>query len=179
MSSVNLGRIKQIRPKTNGGFGTSIPLGVDGLLTDMVSGLDLEEELKLGGNHYVQIYETTTSTIIKEWYFSQKMGSNTLEDMRQNNKVTHSVYIAIVSAIEYRIWDGVSDILWSNNDTDGIVERVAISSNDQRIQMSLYQGDMEAEQPHLLHQKVITITEQNDNTTVSEQVDYNEGGEGD
>ena len=179
MSSANKGRIKQIRPRTNGNFNTSIPLGVDGLLTDMASNLDLEQELKIGGNHYIQMYESDTSTIIEEWYFSQKMGSNTLDQMRSSNKVTYSVRVEIISYIEYHLQHDDGDILWSNSAADGIVDRVAISSNSQRIQIKLFQGDMKKiPTPHLLHQKVIMITEQNGNTVISEQVDYNEGGEG-
>lgn len=188
MSSVNTGRIKQIRPRIGNTFGNAIPLGVDGLLTDMISGLDLEQELVIGGNHYVEISEIDTGTVIKEWYFSQAMKGRTLQQMQ--NKITYSVYIYIATAIDYYLIDQKgqnetedSIISWAGNDEDGIVDRVPITSNKERIQITLYKGIMNSR--NKLHQKVISITElSNEEYTISEQVDWDEenseseGGEG-
>jgi hypothetical protein len=55
MSDKNLGRIKEIRQKTSSGYTTGIPIGSSGYLIDMLSSLDLEEELKLGNDHYVTV----------------------------------------------------------------------------------------------------------------------------
>lgn len=181
MSSVNLKRIKQIRPKTNGGFDTVYPLGVDGLLTDMVSGLDLQQELTIGGNHYVEINQTNTAVEIKQWYFSQAMGNNTLDYMKTHNKVTYSVFVNITTAIDYYLIDERNNsededsiITYTINPQDGIVDRVAVSSNQERIQITLYNGLMDS--ANILHQKVITITESGNDYTISEQLDWNETG---
>lgn len=57
-----MNRIKSIRQKNSGGsFNAPIPFGTDGNLVDMASGLNNEQELKLGGNHKV-----TFSTILIE-----------------------------------------------------------------------------------------------------------------
>ena len=53
--------IKEVRQKNqNGNYNASIPIGTDGSLVDMFSGLSLEEELKIGENH------TTTVTDIDD-----------------------------------------------------------------------------------------------------------------
>lgn len=72
MSSVDIKRIKQIRKKEINGFGAPVPLGTDGLLVDMLSGLDLEEELKLGNNHSATITQIDNNTTqIKEQYYDK------------------------------------------------------------------------------------------------------------
>ena len=160
MSLKSKKRIKQIRPKTSTGFGNAISLGVDGFLTDMVSGLDLEQELRIGGNHYVTITNTAVATEIKEWFFTQPMGNNTLSQMRSSNKISYSVLIYIASAIDYYLVqqedDENSKILWNGED-DYIVDRVAVPSTNQRIQITLYDKDMEDN--NILHKKIITLSE--------------------
>lgn len=52
-------RIKGLRQKESTGLFTDfIPFGTDGILVDMLSGLDNEQEIKLGGNHTAAITET-------------------------------------------------------------------------------------------------------------------------
>ena len=56
-------RIKGLRKKqSNGAFGEFKPFGTDGTLVDMLSGLDNEQELKLGGNHSASIVESVVNT---------------------------------------------------------------------------------------------------------------------
>ena len=97
MSSISLGRIKQIRPKENGQFLNNIPIGTDGLLVDMLSGLDLEEQLRLGNDHYVEIQEVDEDTTnIKEWYFTEKKGNRTIAQM--SSLITYSTQIIITDS---------------------------------------------------------------------------------
>lgn len=76
MSSINIERIKQIRKKTTNGTANGfniVPLGADGSFIDMVSGLDLEEQLKLGGNHSASINIIDDKTTqIKEYYYDNQ-----------------------------------------------------------------------------------------------------------
>lgn len=187
MSLSASGRIKQIKPRVGDRFGDPIPIGVDGLLTDMKSGLDLQQELTIGGNHYIQMNQTDTAVEIRQWYFSQAMQDRTLDYMKNNNKVTYSVFVSITTAIDYYLTDEKSNgesedsiITWTSSIQDGIIERVPVSSNQERIQIILYQGLMNS--ANILHRKVITIVESGSNYTISEQLDYNEneseGGEG-
>lgn len=101
MSQIIQPRIKQIRQKdNNNGYSTPIPLGADGFLIDMLSGLDLEEELKLGSNHYVEIEEKENVTIIKEWYLTEpKTEEKSISDMAEEEKISYSVEIRITSNV--------------------------------------------------------------------------------
>ena len=67
-------RVKGMRKKTSSStFGSFVPFGTDGVFTDMASGLDLEQELKLGGNQQVTITEPDEdSTLIVETYSDSK-----------------------------------------------------------------------------------------------------------
>lgn len=67
-------RVKGMRRKTSSStFGNFVPFGTDGIFTDMASGLDLEQELKLGGNQQVTITEPDEdSTLIVETYSDSK-----------------------------------------------------------------------------------------------------------
>ena len=49
-------------------FGDFLPFGTDGVLVDMLSGLDNEQEFKLGGNHSADISESDNITTITEYY---------------------------------------------------------------------------------------------------------------
>lgn len=74
-------RIKGLRQKQSTGiFADLVPFGTDGILVDMLSGLDNEQELKLGGNHTTTITETINInnepvTTITEFY-KDKTGTN-------------------------------------------------------------------------------------------------------
>lgn len=97
MSKITQPRIKQIRQKNSSGtYPTKgIPLGVDGLLVDMLSSLDLEEELRLGNDHYVEIQDNDDTTVIKEWYFTEKKGNRTIAQMKSTGLITYSTQITI------------------------------------------------------------------------------------
>lgn len=62
-------KIKGLRQKqTDGTFNSLVPFGTDGILVDMLSGLDSEEEFKIGGNHSSTIVEENGLTTIEEIY---------------------------------------------------------------------------------------------------------------
>lgn len=71
MSNINLPRIKQIRQKNNNGdYAPGIPIGSEGKYIDISSNLDLEEELKLGGNHHADISYKGKNSYIVEYYYA-------------------------------------------------------------------------------------------------------------
>lgn len=176
MSSINTGRIKQIRTRSGADFPTGIPIGTDGILVDMLSELDLEEEIRLGGNHYVDIVQTDTATEIKEWYFSEPRGTRTITEMSEY--VTYSALVSIITAVDIPLGQTVQDGTFITQETDGdiIVSRQAISSNEERIEMSLYKYDMD-NGGILLHSKTVYIYEDplTDRVVIDEQM----GGNGD
>lgn len=107
MSSNNLKRIKTLHQKKNDDF-ISIPLGVDGLLVDMMSKLDLEEDLKIGNNHFVQILdENQYDTTIIQYYCSESRAKlvegnltvRTIPQMMQTGAITHKVEIHIIGSL--------------------------------------------------------------------------------
>lgn len=176
MSSINTGRIKQIRTRSNSDFPTGVPIGTDGILVDMLSELDLEEEIRLGGNHYVDIVQTNTATEIREWYFSEPRGTRTITEMSQY--VTYSALVSIISAVDIPLGETIQDGTFITQEVDGdiIVSRQAISSNEERIEMSLYRYDMD-NGGILLHSKTVYIYEDplTDRVIIDEQM----GGNGD
>lgn len=143
MSKKDLGRVKQIRQKdSSGNFTTSIPIGTNGLLVDMLSNLDLEEELKLGNDHYAQITQDEDSgiTTIKEWYFTEPKNGREISEMV--NYMTYSAQIVI-------------------DQSEGTTTS---------IEMTLYQKDIQ--DSNKLHQKTILIDESSSSiTTVVQEVD--------
>lgn len=61
--------IKGSRQKnTTGDYADYIPFGADGEYIDMLSGLNLERELKLGGDHLTSIVEQDGVTTITQKY---------------------------------------------------------------------------------------------------------------
>jgi len=92
-----MNRIKGLRKKTGtSSYGNLVPFGTDGILVDMLSGLDNEEELKLGGNHNVSITTdgVTGNDVITEIYY-------------KNNNDPH-ISADIAYTVESIIADGVS-----------------------------------------------------------------------
>ena len=74
MSSVNKKRIKGLRRYTQNSetsFSSMIPFGVDGDLVDSFSGLDLEEELLIGGQKIISFEENQDQLIVKQKYYNQ------------------------------------------------------------------------------------------------------------
>lgn len=60
--------IKGSRQKTASGYSDYLPFGADGKYIDMLSGLDLEKQLKLGGDHSASIRQVNGNTVITEKY---------------------------------------------------------------------------------------------------------------
>lgn len=170
MSSVNLGRIKQIRPRQSGSFPTSIPIGTDGLLVDMISQLDLEEEIRLGGNHYVSISQTETSTIIKEWYFTESKEDTPIEDI-DDSIVAYTVQASILNAVQINTVDDHinENVIVPDLDEDNfLVTREEVDSSVTMITIELYKGNFDVK----LHEKRIYLYEAIDGQiAVDEQVD--------
>lgn len=144
MSSRSIERIKQIRKKEIGGFdsNSSIPFGTDGLLVDMLSGLDLEEELKLGNNHhYVEIEdiieqvngEDIIVTQIKEYYLDIPKGDNTIEWLDNNNHILYSIFIRLTNTdINMTLYKGNINISNKLHEkTVSINETTSIVGNNQ------------------------------------------------
>lgn len=67
-------RIKGMKKKISSAIYTPfIPFGTDGKLVDMLDGLNLEEDLIIGGDHYSTIQEIdNTTTIISEIFAKQE-----------------------------------------------------------------------------------------------------------
>lgn len=188
MSSSSLKRVKQIRKRSNNSFLDGIPIGTDGLLVDMISGLDLEEQLKLGGNHYVDIKQTDTQTEIREWYLTESKGNTPIEQI-ENSKVKFTCLTAITNSVQYNIiqkeykedeskWVDNPLITWKDqqhynpNDSttfgDFLVTREQAISYVTTINVSLYIGNFQTK----IHHKTIYIYESTDGEiAVDEQVD--------
>lgn len=170
MSDASLKRVKQIRKKTGSDTYLSLPIGSQGLLVDMVSQLDLEEEIRLGGNHYTTITSTDLATTIKEWYFSQSRGTRTITQMA--SYVTYTVVVTFVSSVEinitYEETESVDGYKILTNNGDSLISLQSVDSGQQRIDINLYKGDEQT----LLHHKVIYIHESPmGDIAIDEQVD--------
>lgn len=73
-------------------YDTFIPFGTDGVLVDMASELNLEEEIRIGGDHYVTIVdESELSTIVTEYY-------NTVKAKIEDNTATN--FYKVITHIE-------------------------------------------------------------------------------
>lgn len=187
MSSSSLKRVKQIRKRSNNSFLDGIPIGTDGLLVDMISGLDLEEQLKLGGNHYVDIKQTDTQTEIREWYLTESKGNTPIEQI-EDSKVKFTCLTAITNSIQYNIIQqeyeeeesrlvdnpivvNKENISFDDEDPstfDFLVTREQAISYVTTINVSLYIGNFQTE----IHHKTIYIYEStNGEIAVDEQVD--------
>ena len=82
MSSNKLERIKGLRVKGSNSYLDLIPFGTSGQLIDRFFGLDLEEELQLSGNSYVEIKEQPNEAItIEERYYSEPKNGRIKEQM--------------------------------------------------------------------------------------------------
>lgn len=127
-------RIKQIRKRNNLNSFDGIPLGTDGLLVDMISGLDLEEELRLGNNHRVSIEEISdTVTQITELYYNSN-SFNTLEysvvirieeiPAQDSTQITMTLYKGAAQAVnklheKVTVIDESSSIIQISEEVDG------------------------------------------------------------
>lgn len=159
MSSKNQNRIKQIRQKNASGTYMNYPIGSQGTLIDMLSELDLEEELKIGGNHYVQVDNVSDElTYVREKYYNKPKS--------ENGTVLYSLQIIIKTGIaqEYFVITHDSD----KSDPEG---RILLAEKDgylihpqfedtTSITMQLYKGDFTIEgQNTLIHEKTISFND--------------------
>lgn len=174
MSDKNLNRIKQIRQKSSSGnYLAGIPIGTDGLLVDMLSNLDLEEELRLGGNHYVEIQDDDQATRIYEWYYTEPKQERTVEQMSQFT--TYSTYVLVNNQAIYNIIDSegkkfITIKQQESSDYDFIVA-IEEAIEDYLVIVNLYKGDVK-NGGKLLHQKLITVEQKSPElSTIREDLD--------
>ena len=87
--------IKGSRQKNStGNYADYIPFGADGEYIDMLSGLNLERELKLGGDHLTSITEQNGNIIITEKYADENSQSKyykvitTISEDAEGTKIT-------------------------------------------------------------------------------------------
>lgn len=145
-----MSKIKQIRQRTDNGFGQGIPLGADGINIDMSSGLNLEEELKLGGNHYIEISENTSdnTTHVQQWYYDisaiNTSNISSLENFTNEQKEEYTKYY-------------INSIISTEEDFSD------------KITFQLYNGfrsDVDQLESLLLYKKTIIISPEDDLGTV-------------
>ena len=92
-------KIKQIKQKIGNEFpDQGIPLGADGINIDMSSGLNLEEEFIIGGNHSVTITENKKNnsfTIIESYKDKQNetLIYQTTTDITEENQNTTTITV--------------------------------------------------------------------------------------
>lgn len=95
-------RIKGIRQKTGQNtYAPLVPFGTDAILVDFLSGLDLEQQLKIGGNHTTSIIENNENqTTVTEKYYNQNGVANanvtyTVKTVIIQNNNTTTITISI------------------------------------------------------------------------------------
>lgn len=163
MSSKNLERIKGLRVKKGlNNYDNLVPFGSSGQLIDMYSKLDLEEELRLGGNRYIEIKEQESQATIKEWYYLEPKGNRTKEEMRSlcgySVKIVFQDY-PTSTAIDVGNQQNSQFLIEDDEDQNLIILKE--DKLQTTIEMQLYKGDMEEEGNTPLHVKHITIDDVN------------------
>lgn len=159
MSYKGTKRIKQVRQKQNNSFSTGIPLGTDGKLVDMFSGLDLEEELRLGGKSNISITETEQQVQIIERHYNKDDNSNT---------PTFTIRTAINNLVFYALIDSHSSdpnyIIDNSNNNIGLYQEI---TDTPIIHIELYKGDyVSGGNNELLHTKQVTINTESMTETI-------------
>lgn len=103
--------IKGTRQKiATGSYADYVPFGADGEYIDMMSGLDLEKELKLGGDHLTSIVQRNGQTIVTEKY--------------AKNSVTTNFYKVVTTIVESNGTTTITSILyWVNESGRDIVRK--------------------------------------------------------
>lgn len=152
MSSINKKRIKGLRRYTQNSetpFSNMIPFGTDGDLVDIFSGLDLEEELLLGGRKTISFQEPQDALIITEKYFD-----------RENN-CCYSKVSNLTSANTYQV------IQATEGEEEGVLGDVQEDQStligdflgrlELEITVYLYKGDVDEDDSTLLHIKNIKL----------------------
>lgn len=81
-------RVKGYHPKLdNGDYGPFMPFGSDGILIDMLSGLNLEYEMILGGKRRTEITESSNSIQITTIFYNM------------NSEQTYKIIIQIPNSV--------------------------------------------------------------------------------
>lgn len=153
MSYSNEGRVKMIRKKASSGTGfIDIPLGTNGIMVDMLTDLNLEEELKIGGSKYSTVEETPTSTTIKEWYlkYPREDYSDPLSDVLYSCSTTittgeDSYLVDILDDQGQEIPDNNTDIITDNSNN-------IITDNDEN---QITTGEVDATDKILVDEKLL------------------------
>ena len=181
MSSQNKERIKGLHIKDSpNSYSNLKPFGSDGQLIDMLSSLDLEEELKLGGNHYVELEEDDNNDVlvIKEWYYTQPKENKTRAAMSQF--CTYSVVTSFTENTATTAIDvGQGNVLVDEQQNGNLIV-IENGETQSEIDISLYKGDLEENNSILLHTKRIIINPPNANKIEIAQEDMDiieEGGD--
>ena len=82
-------KVKGFRQKQlDGSYSNFTPFGTDGILVDMLSGLDNEQELKLGGNHDATIIESVNASDEKVTTITELFKDNSLEPVIKYSLIT-------------------------------------------------------------------------------------------
>lgn len=155
MSSNRKERIKGLHIKQeNNEYSNLIPFGTEGQLIDMISTLDLEEEIKLGGNHYAELKETDEQTVLKEWYYTKPKNNKTKIEM--SDFCTYSLEIIfneekVSTAIEVE-----NEQVLVDQEEGNLIVLKEDEYMRSIINISLYKGDLE-NAGILIHSKTITI----------------------
>lgn len=177
MSSNKKERIKGLHVKiSSDSYSPLKPFGSDGQLIDMLSSLDLEEELKLGGNHYVELEEDDDNDVlvIKEWYYTQPKENKTRAEMSQF--CTYSVATSFTENTAATAIDvGQGNVLVDEQQNGNLIV-IENGETQSEIDISLYKGDLEENNSILLHTKRIIINPPNANKIEIAQEDIIEEG---
>lgn len=175
MSSGN--RIKKFYQKNNGTSGfTPYPLGADGQFIDMFSGLDLEEEQLLGGNHDVTFSKGTRDYEIIERYYNKPISTG---DTLVTPIVQYTVRTQLINSVILTLYTDESDnasIITTDGDTNLVAEEDEEDEYDIIISQ-LYKGDYYEEEiedlyeNNLLHTKYIVVYFKDGSYRVKQQLD--------
>lgn len=119
--------IKGSRQKTATGYSDYIPFGADGEYIDMLSGLNLERELKLGGDHSASI--------------GQDSQGNTVITQKYADEETTGAYYKVITTIEEGIGATTitSQLHWINsqgNDTLKNTKTITIEEDGEQTEIT-------------------------------------------
>lgn len=143
-----------------------VPIGTDGNLVDMKSVLNLEEELKIGGNKYTNIYkpESVNYTITQEYYSSSPISQISSQT---TGSITHTVISYIKDIGEFNIIYPIQvhetqNQILGEGDTEVVSVSAFSSDNGIQIMVNYYQGfaDSSTSDSNIYHQKLIAIVKQ-------------------
>lgn len=155
--------VKQIQQKTNDETPISYPIGVDSNFVDMQSILNLEEEIKIGGNKYTKISTQTDNSrtyILTEQYYASTAITGISSATTAN--ITHTVlsYIKdVTSSINYTYPIEVEEIqhqTLGQGSTTIVSVDTFLDDGDKQIMINYYQGYPTAGST-AYHQKFIGI----------------------